>query len=618
MKETTKKLLRKGIGRPAACLALASLIAVAALAQPTPSSPSKKSSSSSDVDEARALFEKNIAAIQRRDRVAYLSCYLDSESLVRTSPDGPVLGFAEFEKQAGAKWPDMLEAVDLQLVPVRDGLVYATYRYRVRYGGDEHAGLSERLFVKTPKGWRITMTSAFDAPPGTPPPPRAFTGATLLDGTGAPPVKDAVVLVRSGKIECAGTRAACPVPSGVDVTDLSGAFLAPGLIDAHVHFAQTGWADGRPDAFDVRAKHPYEDVQKELRGHPDRFFRSYVCSGVTSVFDVGGYAWSLDLPARAENDTLAPRVRAAGPLLSTIDFWLNLPAERQFIFLKDEETAKTGVAYLASRGAQAVKVWYIVTADRPVEASEAAVLAAGAEAKKKGLPLIVHATGLAEAKVALRAGASLLVHGVMDKPVDDEFLDLLKKSGAIYNPTLVVIEGYVAIAKAAAAGTATPFDDPNGCVDPSTRARLAATPEIEAASVASVHDREVRTAERKALGLANLKRVRDAGIPIAMGTDAGNPGTLHGPSVYAEMEAMQAAGLTPMEVLVASTRGGSRALSREKEIGTVEKGKLADLVVFAKDPLADIANARTVKGVVRGGVYRTSDELRAIVAAEGK
>jgi imidazolonepropionase-like amidohydrolase len=573
----------------------------------------------SDLGDARAVFEKNLAAIQSRDRAAYLACYLDSRGLARATPEGPVLGYEDFAKQAGAKWPDTLEAADLQLVPVREGIVYGTYRYRVRYGGDEHAGISERLFMKTPKGWKIAVTSAFEAPPSTPPPPRAFTGATLVDGTGAPPVKDAVVLVRGGKIECAGTRAACPVPSGVDVTDLSGAFLAPGLIDAHVHFAQTGWADGRPDAFDVRAKHPYEDVQKELRSRPERFFRSYLCSGVTSVFDVGGFAWSLDLPARAENDTLAPRVRAAGPLLSTIDFWLNLPAERQFIFLKDEEAAKAGVAYLASRGAQAVKVWYVVTADRPVEASEAAVLAAGAEAKKKGLPLIVHATGLAEAKVALRAGASLLVHGVMDKPLDDEFLDLLKKSGAIYNPTLVVIEGYVAIAKTAAAGTATPFDDPNGCVDPSTRARLAATAEIEAASVASkVRDREVRTAERKALGLANLKRVRDAGIPIAMGTDAGNPGTLHGPSVYAEMEAMQAAGLTPMEVLVASTRGGSRALLREKEIGTVEKGKLADLVVFAKDPLADIANARTVKGVVRGGVYRTSDELRAIVAAEGK
>lgn len=572
----------------------------------------------SDVDEARALFEKNLAAIQRRDRAAYLACYLDSERLVRTSPDGPALGFTDFEKQAGTKWPDTLEAADLQLVPVREGIVYGTYRYRVRYGGDEHAGISERLFVKTEKGWKIAVTSAFEAPPGTPPPPRAFTGATLLDGTGGAPVKDAVVLVRGGRIDCAGSRAACPVPPGVARTDLTGAFLTPGLVDAHVHFAQTGWADGRPDAFDVRAKHPYEDVQKDLRARPERFFRSYVCSGVTSVFDVGGYAWSLELPARAENDTLAPRVRAAGPLLSTIDFWLNLPAERQFIFLKDAESAKTGVAYLASRGAQAVKVWYVVTPDRPVEASEAAVLAAGAEAKKRGLPLIVHATGLTEAKVAVRAGASLLVHGVSDKPVDDEFLDLLKKSGAIYCPTLVVIDGYVALAKAAAAGIALAFDDPNACVDPATRARLAATPEIDAASVASkVHDREVRTAERNAVGRANLKRVSGAGIPIAMGTDAGNPGTLHGPSVYAEMEAMQAAGMTPMEVLVAATKGGSRALSREKEIGTVEKGKRADLVVFAKDPAADIANARSVRGVVRGGVYRTSEELRAIVAAEG-
>ena len=571
----------------------------------------------SDVDEARAVFEKNLAAIQRRDRAAYLACYLDSDRLVRTSPDGQALGFTDFEKQAGAKWPDTLEAADLQLVPVREGIVYGTYRYRVRYGGDEHAGISERLFVRTEKGWKIAVTSAFEAPPGTPPPPRAFTGATLLDGTGGAPVKDAVVLVRGGRIDCAGTRAACAVPPGFAVTDLEGSFLAPGLVDAHVHFAQTGWADGRPDAFDVRSKHPYEEVQKDLRGHPERIFRSYLCSGVTSVFDVGGYAWSLDLPARAENDTLAPHVRAAGPLLSTIDFWLNLPGERQFLFLKDAESAKAGVSYLASRGAQAVKVWYVVTPDRPVEASEAAVLAAGAEAKRRGLPLIVHATGLAEAKVALRAGASLLVHGVSDKAVDDEFVELLKKSRAIYNPTLVVIDGYVALAKAAAAGAALSFDDPNGCVDPATRARLAATPEIEAASVASkVRDREVRTAERNAVGRANLKRLVGAGIPIAMGTDAGNPGTLHGPSVYAEMEAMQAAGMTPMEVLVAATKGGSRALFLEKEIGTVEKGKRADLVVFAKDPAADIANTRSIRGVVRGGVYRTSEELRAIVASQ--
>ena len=602
-------------------LALAPPIAASARARSSPSSPSQKSSSSSssDLDEARALFEKNIAAIKSRDRAAYLSVYLDSDRLARTSPDGPVPGFAEFSKQAGTKWPDSLEADDLRLMAVQPGLVYGTYRYRVRYGADEHSGLSERLFVKTPRGWKVTVTSAFDAPPGTPPPPRAFVGATLVDGTGAPPVPDAVVLVRAGKIDCAGPRSSCRVPEGVDVEDVRGAWITPGLIDAHVHFSQTGWADGRPDALDVRKTHPYEKTEAELEAHAERFFRSYVCSGVTSVFDVGGYPWTLALPRRAEDDTLAPRVAAAGPLLSTLDHWLNLPAERQFIHLKDAESARTGVAYLKARGSAAVKVWYIVRPDLPVEATTPAVLAAGEEARKDGLRLIVHATGLAEAKVALRAGARILVHSVFDAPVDDEFLELARKNGTIYCPTLTVAGGYVRMFDAAVAKKAPAIDDPNGCVDPATRAKVAETANVEAPNLeAGASARAARTAEWGKIAAANLKRVRDAGITIAMGTDAGNPLTLHGVSVYAEMEAMQAPGMTPTEVLVASTRGGSLALGREKEVGTVEKGKLADLLVVGGDPTADIANLRKVKLVVRGGVSRTIDELRAIVAAEGR
>ncbi len=105
-----------------------------------------------------------------------------------------------------------------------------------------------------------------------------------------------------------------------------------------------------------------------------------------------------------------------------------------------------------------------------------------------------------------------------------------------------------------------------------------------------------------------------------MGTDAGNPLTLHGPSVYAEMEAMQAAGLTPLQVLVASTRGGARAMGREKDFGTVEKGKQADLLIVGADPTKDVANLRKVRWVVRGGVVRGIEELRAlatVVAKEG-
>jgi imidazolonepropionase-like amidohydrolase len=108
---------------------------------------------------------------------------------------------------------------------------------------------------------------------------------------------------------------------------------------------------------------------------------------------------------------------------------------------------------------------------------------------------------------------------------------------------------------------------------------------------------------------ANLKRVHAAGIPIAMGTDAGNPLTLHGPSVFAEMEAMQAAGMTAHDVLVASTRGGARAMGRDASIGTLEKGKEADLLVLGADPTSDIANMRQLRWVVRAGVLRSAGEL---------
>jgi imidazolonepropionase-like amidohydrolase len=124
--------------------------------------------------------------------------------------------------------------------------------------------------------------------------------------------------------------------------------------------------------------------------------------------------------------------------------------------------------------------------------------------------------------------------------------------------------------------------------------------------------RRQETAARIATMNENLARMLEAGIPIAMGTDAGNPLTLHGPSVYAEMEAMQAAGMSPSEVLVASTRGGALAMGRLEQIGTVEPGKVADLVVVEADPTKDIANLRQLRYVVRGGVVRSVEELRPI------
>jgi imidazolonepropionase-like amidohydrolase len=277
------------------------------------------------------------------------------------------------------------------------------------------------------------------------------------------------------------------------------------------------------------------------------------------------------------------------------------------------------VQYIASLGADAVKVWYIVTPQQSAAASEPFVRAAAEEARKMKLPVVVHATGLAEAKVALRAGAKVLVHGVNEQPVDEEFLALAKKSAAIYTPTLTVFGGYGRMVADIQGKKQPVIDDPNGCVDAGTLAKIRETSGLDAAKIGPFLAATAGgVPEVDRIGRANLKRVAEAGIPIAMGTDAGNPLTLHGPAVYAEMEAMQAAGMKPMQVLVASTRGGARAMGLEKEIGTVEKGKSADLLLVGGDPTADVANLRKVRYVVRGGVVRSIEELKATVAAAGK
>lgn len=561
----------------------------------------------SDLRSARKVFEENIAAIHAKDRDRYLAVYLQSDKLVRIGPAGFQTGYEEFAKGAGGAWPDTLEATDLRLTPLRPGVVYGTYRYRVRYAANESSGISERIFVETPQGWRVALTGAINTP-GIPPSPRAITNATLIDGRGGAPLQNATIVVRDGKIDCVN----CPVPAGVDVVDARGMFVTPGLIDAHVHFSQTGWADGRPDSFDLRAEHPYERVVATLEKNPERFARSYVCSGVTGVFDVGGYPWTLRLAERFADDTAAPHVRAAGPLLSTRDHWLNVPAARQFVHLNSEEAGRAGVRSFAATGANAVKVWFIVSRDLPVATSEPWVIAAGDEARKQNLPLIVHATGLAEAKAALRAGAKLLVHSVWE-PIDDEFIALAKKNGTIVTPTLTVARGYTRMYAAVVSRTAPAIDD-NGCIDKTTRANVASTASLPAtlANAEGLQAREARTTALELVANLNLRKMVAAGIPVATGTDAGNPLTLHGASINAELEAMQSAGMTPMQVIVASTSVAARAAGIDKETGTIEPGKSADLLLLAADPTKDVRAFRQLRQIMRAGVIRGADELKAM------
>ncbi|MEO5511444.1 MAG: hypothetical protein ABIS27_12500, partial [Longimicrobiales bacterium] len=99
----------------------------------------------------------------------------------------------------------------------------------------------------------------------------ALVGGTLVN-PGSPRISRAVVVVRNGRIVCAEAR--CAVPSGATRIDVSGKFITPGLVDAHIHYSQTGWVDGRPDALDVRAEYPYDSIVASLRDTPERFHRA--------------------------------------------------------------------------------------------------------------------------------------------------------------------------------------------------------------------------------------------------------------------------------------------------------------------------------------------------------
>jgi imidazolonepropionase-like amidohydrolase len=423
-------------------------------------------------------------------------------------------------------------------------------------------------------------------------------GGTLINPD-ASRVPNANVSIEHGRIICAGAAEECPPPSGARVMDIPGTFIGPGMVDAHVHYSQTGWLDGRPDVINLRAQYPYDSVVAQLSAHPERFDRAYLCSGVTSVFDVGGLPWTLDLAKKSREARDAPRIVATGPLLSTIQVAPDLRGA--FAFMKDEATVEAAVRANKAGGAEAIKVWYIPVADSLRAHAKAMLLAAAAQARKAGLRLVVHATEPASAREAVEAGAAVLVHEVDADTVSADLVEFLKRSGTIVIPTVSVYAGYADVLLGRSPALRYPLD----CVDSITQRKLGTVlpDSLRAAGKAFWNGPMARALISNVT--KNLRQMYDAGIPIAMGTDAGNPGTAHGPSVFAEMEAMQQAGMPARAVFASATIVAARALGLEQEIGSVEEGKRADLVVFGADPSADIRNARQVRLVIRNGVVQS-------------
>jgi imidazolonepropionase-like amidohydrolase len=439
-----------------------------------------------------------------------------------------------------------------------------------------------------------------------PEPAVAFMRATVIPGDGSEPIENGVVLLAEDRIVGVGTPAQVPIKKGTKIITLEGKWIVPGLVDSHIHYFQSGGVYTRPDIVDLRGTRSYESEVERIQGSLDATFRQWLASGVTAVVDMGGPFWNFDVRERANSTVMAPRTAVAGPLVSTISRPKLDVGDPPIIQAQTPEQARELVREQIARKPDLVKIWFIVTEERGLDQTIEITRAAIDEASKAGVRVAVHATELETARAAVEAGASVLVHSVHDKKVDQSFVDLVKDRGVIYIPTLAVLEGYAEVLGQDVRTTELEkrFGDPDAMA---TWAEFAAAAGIE--DLEKAQQRKQRYLERAPVMNENLRILHEAGIPIAAGTDAGNIGTLHGPTFHRELQLMAEAGMSPMAVLVSATREAARVFATEPEFGTIQGGKIADLLVLDADPLVDVANLQKIHLVIKGGVMLEPDAI---------
>jgi imidazolonepropionase-like amidohydrolase len=377
---------------------------------------------------------------------------------------------------------------------------------------------------------------------------RAFTGLTLIDATDRPPVANAVIVVRDGRIVAAGPASAVTIPAQAERIALDGRTVIPGLINTHGHV---------------------NEVPRDLR--------TYAAYGVTTVFSLGGEPQGAFEARRGQSTPALDRARVfvSGPVLTP-----STPDE-----------ARAQVAGVAAQQVDLVKIRVDdnlgTTPKMPPDVYRAVI----DEAHRRGLRVAVHLFYLADARALLAAGADFIAHSVRDADVDDGFVAALRASGVCYSPTLM-----------REVSTFVYESTPDFFADPQFLAH--ANPEWvrtlqEPARQDAMRRSPAAQRYKAALEVAsrNVKRLADAGVPIAMGTDTGPTGRFQGWFELMELERMVKAGLTPRQAIIAATRDAARCLRVDRDLGTLEPGRWADFVALEASPLADISNVRRIASV---------------------
>lgn len=425
-----------------------------------------------------------------------------------------------------------------------------------------------------------------------------ITGATLIDGSGAPPREGTTVVVDDGRVVAVAPDAEADAPDGARVIDAAGKYVVPGFADMHVHFGSGG-------------REPSEATTT------DRILRQFLYYGVTTVFNVGGSRGNASsiraLRSQVTSDAVtAPQIYATGSMLTLpgshpVGTIMSVPdgidpeaydwSTRGVAIVATMEDARAQVRRNSQAGMDGIKI--IVESgptafgdDHPQMPPEM-IAAVVDEASSLDRPVVAHVSSLDELEDAVESGVRAIMHAAGEPYPGSEHWAELRERDVFYVPTLSLFAPMLS----------DHWIRPGGLDDPFLHAGV---PDHTLASVegseppmASV-PAAVRTDLWDGL-LASIGSAHEAGVAIALDTDSANPFVFPGYSVPLELELLVEAGLRPMEALIAATRRPAEMLGKGNEFGTIEVGKRADLLILAADPLADIRNTRTLEVVVRGG-----------------
>src|SRR5215216_1919657 len=269
----------------------------------------------------------------------------------------------------------------------------------------------------------------------------SLIGATVINPADGKVLPNATVVINGDKIERIAMGKQDAATLGRQISCV-GKFILPGYIDTHVHFFQSADLFTRPDGADFNSIRPYKDEVAWIKSHVDDVFARYIRSGITSVVDVGGPMWNFEVRKKANATAKAPRVAVAGPLISSVSREKLDIGDPPIVKIDTPDQAREFVHKLAEQKPDLVKIWYIVDKDHPVDSFRPIVRATIEECHAHKIRVAVHATELETARAAAEEGSDVLVHSVIDKPVDDAFVKLLKDRHVILCPTLVVFERY--------------------------------------------------------------------------------------------------------------------------------------------------------------------------------